>query len=322
MNVILVPGGRTAKGQNACLTTRHLLVIGLVGLVGFPALVGFLTYRIQSLLDRDAGGQAALLAAQERALAVQRTEIDQVKRQTQTHLNALARRMGQLQAEVLRLNALGQRLTRMAGIDPREFNFNAEPAMGGPERTSVTSVPLDVGATLERLGSEIDRKRERLAALESLLLDRKVNAAVTPAGWPVEGGWVSSGFGMRADPFTGQQSFHEGVDIATRMGSEILAMGDGVVSHSGEKTGYGLMVEVTHESGLVTRYAHVRTALAKVGDRVSRGQTIALVGSTGRSTGPHLHFEVVRNGQPVNPARYLQHSAPLTQLTRAPAERP
>lgn len=314
MNVILVPGGRTAKGQNACLSTRHLLVIALVGLIGFPALVGFLTYRIQGLLDRQAGGGAAILAAQERALAIQRIEVENVKRQTQTHLNALALRMGQLQAEVLRLNALGQRLTRMAGIDPREFDFSSAPAMGGPERSSAQSGSVDVVGALDRLGFEIDRKRERLAALESLLLDRKVSAAVTPSGWPVEGGWVSSGFGMRADPFTGQQSYHEGIDIATRLGSQVLAMGDGVVSHSGEKAGYGLLVEVTHESGLVTRYAHAGSTLVKVGDRVSKGQAIALVGSSGRSTGPHVHFEVVRNGQPVNPARYLQQGNQGSQL--------
>jgi murein DD-endopeptidase MepM/ murein hydrolase activator NlpD len=240
--------------------------------------------------------------------------VENVKRQTQTHLNALARRMGQLQAEVLRLNALGQRLTRMAGIDPREFNFNAEPAMGGPERGIGGSVSIDVGTTLDRLGAEIDKKRERLAALEGLLLDRKLSAAVTPAGWPVDGGWVSSGFGMRADPFTGQQSFHDGVDIASRLDSRVLAMGDGVVSYSGEKAGYGIMVEVTHESGLVTRYAHTRSTLVKVGDRVARGNPIATVGTTGRSTGPHLHFEVVRNGQAVNPARYLQHGTPMSQL--------
>jgi len=143
-------------------------------------------------------------------------------------------------------------------------------------------------------------------ALETLLLDRKLTAAVTPSGWPVEGGWVSSGYGQRADPFTGHQSYHEGVDIASRLGSSILAMGDGVVSHAGEKVGYGIMVEVTHESGLITRYAHILATLVKVGDRVAKGQAIARVGSTGRSTGPHLHFEVVKNGVAVNPARYLR----------------
>lgn len=314
MNVILVPGSRTGKGQNATLTARHLLVIGLIGLIGLPALVGFLTYRISGLMDRHSGGNAAVLAAQDRALAIQRAEVENVKRQAQTHLNALARRMGQLQAEVLRLNALGQRLTRMAGIDAREFDFSAEPAMGGPERAGNGAATVDAVAALDRLGTEIERKRERLAALEGLLLDRKLSAQVTPAGWPTQGGWVSSGFGLRADPFTGQQSMHEGVDIASRLGSQILAMGDGVVSHSSEKVGYGLLVEVTHESGLVTRYGHTSASLVKVGDRVTRGQPIALVGTSGRSTGPHLHFEVVRNGASVNPSRYLQQGASLSHV--------
>jgi murein DD-endopeptidase MepM/ murein hydrolase activator NlpD len=140
------------------------------------------------------------------------------------------------------------------------------------------------------------------------LLDRKLSAAVTPSGWPVQGGWISSGFGVRADPFNGHQSYHEGVDIASSMGSPVLAMGDGVVSHSGEKSGYGLLVEVTHESGLITRYAHASAVLVRVGDRVQKGQPIAQVGTTGRSTGPHLHFEVVRNGTSVSPMRYLQQA--------------
>ena len=111
-------------------------------------------------------------------------------------------------------------------------------------------------------------------ALENLLLDRKLNAAVTPSGWPVEGGWVSSGFGRRADPFTGHQSMHEGMDIATRYGSSIQAMGDGLVTFSGDKAGYGLMVEITHDSALVTRYAHTSGALVKVGDRGRRDKRL------------------------------------------------
>jgi len=180
--------------------------------------------------------------------------------------------------------------------------------MGGPEKTTGMSNPPELMSSLDHLAREIERQQERLSALENLLLDRKLSAAVTPSGWPVQGGWVSSGFGQRADPFNGHQSYHEGVDIASNLGSSILAMGDGVVSHSGEKAGYGLLVEVTHESGLVTRYAHASAVLVRVGDRVQKGQSVALVGSSGRSTGPHLHFEVVRNGVSVNPMRYLQQA--------------
>jgi murein DD-endopeptidase MepM/ murein hydrolase activator NlpD len=306
MNIILIPGGRHAKGRNATLTSRHLILIALVLFVVLPVFMGVLAFKIKDLLS--GGGADSLLISQRRELAAQRMEITEAKRNAEAHLNALAQRLGQLQAQVMRLNALGGRLTRMAGLDPREFNFSADAAMGGPEKNGGSSNSSEVTASLDTLAQAVERQQERLSALENLLLDRKLNAAVTPSGWPVDGGWVSSGFGVRADPFNGHQAMHEGVDIASRMGSPVLAVADGVVTHSGEKAGYGLLVEITHESGLITRYGHTSATLVKVGDRVKKGQEIALVGSSGRSTGPHLHFEVVRNGSPVNPMRYLQQA--------------
>ena len=215
--------------------------------------------------------------------------------------------MGEMQAELLRLNALGARLTRMAKLDPREFNFSEPVGVGGPERPADVGAAPDARQAIDNLSRQLDRQREKLRALESVMLDRKLSAQVTPSGWPVDGGWVSSGYGVRTDPFTGQQSRHDGADIDARMGSPVYAMGDGVISFAADKQGYGLTVEVTHQSGLVTLYAHLRAILAKVGDRIQTGQTVALVGTTGRSTGPHLHFEVVKQGVSVNPAGYLQN---------------
>src|SRR3989344_305625 len=306
MNIILVPNSQRGKGRNTTLSHRHLILIALVVLVALPVLLGIVAWHAQDMLS--AHNADSLLSAQRRELAAQRTAVTEAKRSAEAHLNALAQRLGQMQAQMMRLNALGTRLTRMAGLDAREFNFSVEAAMGGPEKTTGMSNPPELMSSLDHLAREIDRQQERLSALENLLLDRKLSAAVTPSGWPVQGGWVSSGFGQRADPFNGHQSYHEGVDIASNLGSSILAMGDGVVSHSGEKAGYGLLVEVTHESGLVTRYAHASAVLVRVGDRVQKGQSVALVGSSGRSTGPHLHFEVVRNGVSVNPMRYLQQA--------------
>ena len=307
MNIILIPGGRHAKGRNATLTSRHLILIALVIFVVLPVFLGILTFKMKDMLS--GGGADSLLISQRRELAAQHMEITEAKRNAEAHLNALAQRLGQLQAQVMRLNALGSRLTRMAGLDPREFNFSADAAMGGPEKSVGSSNSSEVTASLDTLAQQVERQQERLSALENLLLDRKLSAAVTPSGWPVDGGWISSGFGVRADPFNGHQAMHEGVDIASRMGSPVLAVADGVVTHSGEKAGYGLLVEITHESGLITRYGHTSATLVKVGDRVKKGQEIALVGSSGRSTGPHLHFEVVRNGSPVNPMRYLQQAS-------------
>lgn len=306
MNIILVPSNQHGKGRNTTLSQRHLVLIALVILLALPVLVGIVAYHAQDMLS--AYNADSLLAAQRREVAAQRTAVVEAKRNAEAHLNALAQRLGQMQAQMMRLNALGIRLTRMAGLDAREFNFSVEAAMGGPEKTTSVSNPPELMDSLDHLTREIERQQERLSALENLLLDRKLNAAVTPSGWPVEGGWVSSGFGARADPFSGHQSQHDGMDIASDMGSPVLAVGDGVVSHSGDKAGYGMLVEITHESGLITRYAHTSAILVRVGDRVQKGQPIARVGSSGRSTGPHLHFEVVRHGTAVNPMRYLQQA--------------
>jgi murein DD-endopeptidase MepM/ murein hydrolase activator NlpD len=306
MNIILVPNSQRGKGRNTTLSHRHLILIALVVLVALPVLVGVVAYRAQDMLS--AYNADSLLAAHRRELAAQRAAVSETKRNAEAHLNALAQRLGQMQAQMMRLNALGARLTRMAGLDAREFNFSVEAAMGGPEKSAAAANPPELMDSLDRVTREIERQQERLSALENLLLDRKLNAAVTPSGWPVEGGWISSGFGVRADPFNGHQSQHDGVDIASNLGSPVHAVGDGVVSHSGEKAGYGMLVEVTHESGLITRYAHTSAVLVRVGDRVQKGQSIALVGTSGRSTGPHLHFEVVRNGTAVNPMRYLQQA--------------
>ncbi len=304
MQIIVVPEG-IRKGIPACLTHRHLSLIVIVGLVLLPVMVGVLAYKLTDFYERQNGNPAVSAYRQE--LMQSRVALRKTREEATRHLNALALKLGSLQAQVLRLNAVGSRLTRMAGLDGREFNFDSLPGVGGPEKTAAVAMPVvpDFTRNMEVLAHELDRSQARLMALEGLMLDRQLTAAVTPAGWPVEGGWVSSGFGERADPFTGHQSIHEGVDIAARFGGPVFAMGDGVISFAGEKSGYGTMVEITHESGLITRYAHTSATLVKDGDKVTRGQTIAKVGTSGRSTGPHLHFEVVRNDRHVNPIAYL-----------------
>ena len=306
MNILLVPG-KPGRGRHSCLSHRHLCVIGLVGGILLPLLIGIVTYRIEHLIERHSGYQSAVVAF-EKELATQRQAIEHAKLDSATHLNALALKLGQLQAQILRLNGLGSRLTRMAGLDKREFNFEQDVAQGGPE-TPGTGAGPDVTGSLERLSSEIQTAAARLQALETLLLDRRLSDAVTPTGWPTEGGFVSSGFGSRADPFTGQLAYHEGVDIASRLGSPIRAMADGVVSFVGERPNYGRTVEITHAQGLVTRYGHALAFLVKVGDKVARGEPIAQVGSSGRSTGPHVHIEVLKDGRQVNPGGYLRAAA-------------
>ncbi len=308
MNVILVPRS-AGRGRHVSFSPRQLLALAIGILVLLPALIGTVSYKIASYIDPVTGlRDPQYVQRQALLLTNERHAIEQARRDAEIHLNALAQRLGHMQAEVLRLNALGQRLVRMAGLDRSEFDFNEQPAMGGPESLrsiTTTSVP-DFLKTLDQVSGQLERKSERLAALESTLLDKKLQSAVYPAGWPTEGGWVSSGFGVRSDPFTGRTAYHEGVDIAARFGSTIKAMGGGVVTFSGDKDGYGCVVEVNHGNGYMTRYAHCKATLVRVGDRIVKGQDVALVGTTGRSTGPHLHFEVLRDGRAVDPRSFLK----------------
>lgn len=311
MNVIFVPRS-AGNGRNFSLSATQLLILVAVMSLALPALIGVVTYKVTTYLDPVSGvREPAYVRQQVALLTTERQAIEQTRRDAEIHLNALAQRLGHMQAELLRLNALGQRLARMAGLDRREFDFSETPAMGGPEAVrDLASITVpDFIKELERVSGQIGRKSERLTALESTLLDKQLHAAVHPVGWPADGGWVSSGFGLRSDPFTGRTAFHEGVDIASRFGSPIKAMGGGVVSHAGEKEGYGLTVEVTHGNGYTTRYAHCKAVLVRVGDRVAKGQDLAHVGSSGRSTGPHLHFEVLRDGKAVNPSNYLKSAS-------------
>ncbi|MEJ2346646.1 MAG: M23 family metallopeptidase [Gammaproteobacteria bacterium] len=244
------------------------------------------------------------------ALAQQRHDLAALKQRYQTYADALSLRVGQLQAHVMRLNALGHRLTKMADLDKTEFDFDQPPAQGGPEDSHETQPQLnqDIVQTMDNLAAQLDDRTQQLDALETMLMHSNLQKQVYPAGRPVKHGWLSSGYGYRADPFTGKREFHKGLDFAGKMGSPVIAVAAGVVTWSGKRYGYGNMVELDHGNGYSTRYAHNSKILVKVGERVKKGQTIALMGSTGRSTGPHVHFEVLHNGREVNPSKYVRAS--------------
>ena len=241
-------------------------------------------------------------------LQEQRQELARTRELVQNNSNALARRLAQLHAHVMRLDAAGARLTEIAGLDKGEFDFTNPPGVGGPETDPVGS-PLSVDqalASLDDFEKQLSDRERQMRVLEDLLLASRLQKEVHPSGWPVETGWISSLFGMRTDPFTGLRSFHAGVDFAGREGSSVLAVAAGIVADVGERFGYGLLVEINHGNGFVTRYGHNDAALVQVGQRVRKGEAIAQMGSTGRSTGPHVHFEVLLNGRTVNPYQYVQ----------------
>lgn len=240
-------------------------------------------------------------------LALQRATLDKTRVAVEDQVAALATRVGRMQAQLIRLDALGRQLTEVAKLDRGEFNFDRPPAVGGPRsETGAGPVLPAIDEMLDSVGAAIDDRGRQLTALQNLILTRELARQIVPGGRPVESGYISSLYGQRADPFDGRNAFHQGIDFAGTAGTRVLAVADGIVSHAGLDGGYGRLIEITHGNGYVTRYAHNAKLLVQQGQTVKRGDPIALMGSTGRSTGPHLHFEVLRDGRPVNPLSFVR----------------
>jgi murein DD-endopeptidase MepM/ murein hydrolase activator NlpD len=209
---------------------------------------------------------------------------------------------------MMRIEALGERMVTSAGLDPGEFDFASPPPQGGPLEPRDLDGPNrmpDLLDSLDQLARQLEDRFTQLEALDAVLIGRKLSREVIPEGQPVRSGYVTSGFGARKDPYTGRRARHEGVDFAGKKGADILAVASGIVTWSGTKAGYGRLVELGHGNGYVTRYAHNSQNLVEVGETVRKGERIALMGSSGRSTGPHLHFEVLHDDEPVNPEQFI-----------------
>jgi murein DD-endopeptidase MepM/ murein hydrolase activator NlpD len=241
-------------------------------------------------------------------LATQRTMLDKTRAAVDDQVAALATRVGRMQAQLIRLDALGRRLTEVAKLDRGEFDFEQPPAVGGPRMEAAGAGPVVpvLEDMLDSVDAAIDDRGRQLTALQNLILTRELARQIVPGGRPVESGYISSLYGQRTDPFDGGSAFHQGLDFAGTPGTRVLAVADGIVSHAGVDGGYGRVIEITHGNGYVTRYAHNAKLLAEPGQTVRRGDPIALMGSTGRSTGTHLHFEVLRDGRAVNPLSFVQ----------------
>jgi len=240
-------------------------------------------------------------------LSSQGEQLATIRQQVDDQVATLATRVGQMQAQLLRLDALGKHLTEVGKLKRGEFDFDQPPALGGPE-TGAGEGPVvpALDAMIDSLDAQIDDRRRQLTALQSLILTRELARQIVPGGRPVESGYISSLYGQRTDPFHGKEANHPGLDFAGAPGTQVLAVADGIVSHAGTDGGYGRSIEITHGSGYVTRYAHNAKLLVEPGQTVKRGDPIALMGSTGRSTGTHLHFEVMRDGKRVNPLSFVR----------------
>jgi murein DD-endopeptidase MepM/ murein hydrolase activator NlpD len=283
--------GRDAMRNHPAYAAVALLVAGaLVGTTG-------------QLWLRDA--EYTRLKAE---VLTQRESLEATRREAQREVNALAARLGELQAEASRLNALGERLTRVAQLGDGEFDFDKPVGVGGAG--PVRDMPArDLRSGLAALDGNLHRSGSQLSVLEALLFNRELDKNTLPTGHPIANSYVTSGYGYRANPLGGGSQYHKGVDFEADIGDPVLAVADGVVTFSGVRSGYGNVVEIDHGNGYVTRYAHNSLNVGQVGDLVRRGQKIAKAGSTGRSTGPHVHLEVWENGVAINPEQFLDGAA-------------
>jgi len=297
------------SGKSRSLTANgFLLGLTIAGLLGIPVASGYVSYR-------HGVGEAALTSEMvgkwRQVLADQERQVEDAQREAEVNLEASALRLAQLQARIVRLDALGERLTSVANLDEGEFDFSQPPALGGPELVDSSEAysPPDYMQLLKQLGEDIENREQQLSVLETLLVNRKIQSDVFLAGRPINKGWMSSRFGMRNDPITGRRAWHNGVDFAGKEGADVVTVAAGVVVFAGPRSGYGKMVEINHGGGFSTRYGHHKELLVKVGDIVRKGQVIGLMGSSGRSTGPHVHFEVFKNGRVVDPSAYIHRAS-------------
>ena len=310
MNIVVL---RRKKGCSGLLTLNKSRLTALFSglFVIIPAAFLFAGYQL-GVAHMQANPDELALAMQSE-METQRLRIEDVTRTTEDNMNALALRLGKLQAHVIRLDALGQRLTSMAKLDNGEFDFERSPAQGGPEVASKDSVTNSMGVpdfikSLDELSNQLKDRNQQLSVLEEMMMNRNLEAEVIPAGRPITRGWLSSYYGKRADPFTGRRAHHAGIDFAGKLGSDVVAVAAGVVTYAGKRSGYGNLVEINHGKGYATRYGHNSEINIKVGETVKKGQVVAKMGTSGRSTGPHVHFEVLYNGRAVNPIKYINAS--------------
>lgn len=240
-------------------------------------------------------------------LEQQANEVSELKTSTEQRMTGVMLKLADMQSQIQRLDALGSRLVERAKLNPDEFSFNQIPSMGGPLDNSTVNIQVQDTLLSEMTGmlEKIQNKAQELTALESIMLSHHIEQESRLEGKPISKGWLSSYYGIRKDPFSGLPAMHKGLDFAGKEGEPVLATAAGIITWSGSRYGYGELVEIDHGDGLVTRYGHNKETNVKIGDVVTKGQSIAVMGNTGRSTGAHVHYEVIRNGKPQDPLPYI-----------------
>ncbi len=311
MNIILV--GKS-HGKSRALPLNLPVALGaaffLLGLLAAAAWAGYRVALSEASAKQPADTE--LVAHWQAKLDNQEAELALVRQNVRQQVDALTLRLGEMQGRLLRLDALGQRFVENGIVASDEFDFSQPAAVGGPEDGGLSGDSFtapQLTDMIDSLARKIEDREHQLRMLDIVSSQKKLEDELYVEGRPITWGWLSSKYGYRSDPFTGKRAWHGGVDLAGRDGSDIISVAAGVVTYAGERYGYGNLVEVDHGDGLRTRYAHCKTVKVKVGEVVQKGQVLALMGSTGRSTGPHVHFEVLKNGNPKNPVTYIRRAS-------------
>ncbi|MEM9301199.1 MAG: M23 family metallopeptidase [Pseudomonadota bacterium] len=306
MNIIILreAGSKPLRLQ---LSRQRLLAFAGFGLGLVVVVTGALGFFLGDAFGLGQGNAKDRIEVMQASVAEQLEALEALRQESDRELNAMAIRLGELQARSSRVEAVGERLIRIGQLNDGEFSFGDPPAIGGPTAFLSEGLPerVDIDGGIATLEAQLRRQAAELDVLESLIADRQLDESLQPAGRPVLAGWLSSGFGPRPDPFTGEPDYHAGLDFSGREGDDIIAVGDAVVVRATRHHQYGLLVDLDHGNGYLTRYAHNSENLVSVGDRVRAGDVIAKMGNTGRSTGVHLHFEVWYQGRRVDPSRVV-----------------
>ena len=306
MQIILI-SDRLARARSVHMSLAHLVgtaLLALLLILGATAMLYWLTLRYAA--------EVRLPVLQELVAAAQQAEAERERVFVQQNLNSMAIKLGEMQAQLTRMDALGERLSALAGIRPQEFRIGEAPGLGGAAPTQLPPQNLSLGDFSDKLlvlARQVESRNDMLGVLEAQLFEQAVKKKMIPTMMPVKGPYNSSSFGRRIDPFTGQWAMHDGIDFIAEHGAPIVAAAAGVVIFAGFHPQYGYAVDIDHGNDLVTRYAHTSKLFVREGDLVQRGRKIAEVGSTGRSTGPHLHFEVRFRGAAQNPTKFLVTSS-------------
>lgn len=312
MHIILV-SDRRAKTHSLELRLRHALAAFAtvsIALFALSLLIFYFSVRNAAALQWP--------ALHELLRSAQQSTVQHQQDHARRALAHMTVKLGELQAKLWSLDALGQRVAELSGLKAQDFQVETQSGRGGDGLNVGHALSYgDLSAQLVALNDQTETRADYLSAVESQLLDTRAAARMVPSGKPLEGSFIGSGYGWRSDPFTGQRAMHQGLDFAAASGTPILAAASGIVISAGPHSGYGNMVEIDHGNGIHTRYAHASKLLVHEGEVVEKLQEIAEVGSTGRSTGPHLHFEVLVHDVAQNPNRFLRSNS-SAQLARAP----